>query len=69
MIQEEANRRKQGVFSRLVIKSITFTSCCIKRANLIVKTIIKLGTKDPFGLLTKFLELFQSCTRGKRRSK
>jgi hypothetical protein len=52
MIQEEANQRKQGVFSRLVIKSIAFTSCCIKIANLILKTIIiKLGTKDcnPFG--------------------
>jgi hypothetical protein len=52
MIQEEANQRKQGVFSRLVIKSITFTSCYIKIANLILKTIIiKLGTKDcnPFG--------------------
>jgi hypothetical protein len=34
------------------IKSITFTSCYIKIANLILKTIIiKLGTKDcnPFG--------------------
>jgi hypothetical protein len=52
MIQEEANQRKQGVFSRLVIKSIAFTSCCIKIDNLILKTIIiKLGTKDcnPFG--------------------
>jgi hypothetical protein len=58
MISEEANQRKHGVFSRLIIKSIAFTSCCIKIANLILKTIIKLGTKgcNPCGLLTIFLE-------------